>query len=455
MKRPAVLGSACLALLSIACQSPPKQGEPALASPGLAASLLRLPRGGGQAAVYRLPDLSATVWQAREALPGVTGLIGVAQDDRVVYLSGRSGTVLALDLESGQVRQPLDHVRAAAVGPDGVLYAVTEDSRAVKLVHRTRQDFNARLPGRPARIFGTLEDHLIAAVPGSKPELVMLRGDQASERIAVPAGDVALTMWGELAAVAADSGIVLYDLRGTQDPSLIDVNGAVKLVGFSPSGHRLYASGASPDIVTLDRYTGRKLGLIELPGRPADYRFDPLGQYLLVRPEHPDSVWVVDLARRLYLRTWATPWTDDLPAVGAGHILLLRDGKDVAAFDLAADLLPEVGRVRGGAGDLWVPLPWVPGPGSSTPRRDTVTVAHADTAVQRDVYLQVSSSRNPDWAEDLARKLREAGLPARVLPPRQDADAYRVVLGPYTSRDEAEEAGQKLGRPFFVYQPEQ
>lgn len=149
MKRPAVLGSACLALFSIACQSPPKQGEPALASPGLTASLLRLPRRGGQAAVYRLPDLSATVWQAREALPGVTGLVGVAQDDRVVYLSGRSETVLALDLESGQVRQPLDHVRAAAVGPDGVLYAVTDDSRAVKLVHRTGRTSTPSCPAAP------------------------------------------------------------------------------------------------------------------------------------------------------------------------------------------------------------------------------------------------------------------------------------------------------------------
>jgi cell division protein FtsN len=66
----------------------------------------------------------------------------------------------------------------------------------------------------------------------------------------------------------------------------------------------------------------------------------------------------------------------------------------------------------------------------------------------------VSSSQNPDWAEDLARQLREVGLVASVLKPRREGDGYRVVLGPYDSRETAESEGRKLGRPFFIYQPE-
>jgi cell division septation protein DedD len=66
------------------------------------------------------------------------------------------------------------------------------------------------------------------------------------------------------------------------------------------------------------------------------------------------------------------------------------------------------------------------------------------------VYLQVSSSRNPDWANDLVRQMRSAGLPASLLDPTADGEPYRVVLGPYPSRDEADEAGRRLGRAYFI-----
>jgi cell division protein FtsN len=53
----------------------------------------------------------------------------------------------------------------------------------------------------------------------------------------------------------------------------------------------------------------------------------------------------------------------------------------------------------------------------------------------------------------MAQQLSRAGLAARVLPPTGLDDGFRVVLGPYESRDEAEAIGRKLGRPFFIYQP--
>jgi len=42
-----------------------------------------------------------------------------------------------------------------------------------------------------------------------------------------------------------------------------------------------------------------------------------------------------------------------------------------------------------------------------------------------------------------------------VLPPQTPDDGYRVVLGPYSTRAQAEEIGRKLGRPFWIYQPGQ
>jgi hypothetical protein len=173
-----------------------------------------------------------------------------------------------------------------------------------------------------------------------------------------------------------------------------------------------------------------------------------------VHPANADSVWVVDLSTGQYLSDWSTRWSRDLPTVAGSSILLLKQGNDVVAYDLAAPNWPETGRVRGGASDLWLPIAWTPEAGTRPTRIDSLAPAPSDSerAVAR-VFLQVSSSQNPDWAEDLARNLRDVGLTATVLKPRREGDAYRVVLGPYDSRETAEAEGRKLGRPFFIYQP--
>ena len=70
------------------------------------------------------------------------------------------------------------------------------------------------------------------------------------------------------------------------------------------------------------------------------------------------------------------------------------------------------------------------------------------------MYLQVSRSQNPAWAQALAGEIRDDGLPGRSCSRRKSGDeAYRVVVGPYPSREAAESAGRRLGRPSFIYHP--
>jgi cell division septation protein DedD len=78
------------------------------------------------------------------------------------------------------------------------------------------------------------------------------------------------------------------------------------------------------------------------------------------------------------------------------------------------------------------------------------TIPVPSLAPPAQVYLQISSSQNPAWARELARQLVSAGYPALVRDPSAAEDGYRVVLGPYSSREVAEQAGRQLGRPFFV-----
>ena len=62
----------------------------------------------------------------------------------------------------------------------------------------------------------------------------------------------------------------------------------------------------------------------------------------------------------------------------------------------------------------------------------------------------VSSSQNADWSRELSKQLTAAGYPSQVLDPGTVDEGYRVVVGPYANREEAEEIGRKLGRPYFV-----
>ena len=65
--------------------------------------------------------------------------------------------------------------------------------------------------------------------------------------------------------------------------------------------------------------------------------------------------------------------------------------------------------------------------------------------------MQVSSTSNPDWASDLVENLRRAGMAAEVLPPDVPGDPYRVVLGPYATREQAEATGRQLKLPYWIF----
>jgi cell division septation protein DedD len=70
----------------------------------------------------------------------------------------------------------------------------------------------------------------------------------------------------------------------------------------------------------------------------------------------------------------------------------------------------------------------------------------------QEIFVQVSSTSNAQWAEGLASDLRQAGMRATVLPPATADEMYRVVLGPYATREEAETTGRKLGMPYWIFQ---
>jgi hypothetical protein len=385
-----------------------------------------------------------------DKLPPVQQVVGADAEQGVVFALDGKRNLITLDLETRRVRPYLEQVRAATLGPDNALYAVDSGNSVTQMVRRAPVRFRNKLQGNPRQVYATMSGALLARVGDKAPVLEVLGSDRSPVSTTLPGEPFAPSFFGDLIAVATDTAVVLLQTQGTNAPKSIRLSGHPKAVIFSPSGHRLYVAQEDDELLVLDRFSGERLAAIDLPGAAKGLRSDRFGQWLLVQPAEGDSAWIIDIGRSRLSGTVPTRWAGDLPAVASPNTLLLRRGKDVVGFDLSAKGMPEVGRVADGAADEWLPLPWRPARDAEA-AADTSALAEADTGKARaSVYLQVSSSQNPAWANELADKLRGAGLPASVLAPTRSDEAHRVVLGPYATREQAEETGRKIGMPSFV-----
>lgn len=474
-RRSALLGTGLL-LVAAGCDRRPAthaaSAPPATAVPAAPASLLRLARGGGPVRAYDGRSLEELDWTSADRLPPLARVIGSDPEQRAVYALDAKRNLLAIDLPVRHSRLLRAGVTDAMVGAEASVFAVDSVRGLTQLSRRGAIRFRTALPGKLRGLYGTMNGQVIAMLT-EKPELVLLTADGPVTTVAVPAGPTDAGMYGDVVAVAADSGVVLYEPASKRKPVYHAVGGHVRAVQFSPSGHRLYVGREAKELLVVDRYSGDDVATIPLPGPVAELRGDRYGNWLLARPAGRDSAWVIDLLASKVVGTVATTWAPDLPAITSPGTLAVRYAGDVVLVDLSADRLREVGRVRKGADDFWVPLAWAPPPPAPAPTPiatdsqprviDTVaTVPSTPSAAAEPPpaseaaagagswYLQVSSSRNPDWARGLGEKLKGQGLAATVLSPSTPDDPFRVVIGPYRTREAAEAAEAGLGMPAFV-----
>lgn len=421
----------------------------------VAVSLLRWPAKGGTPSLYRFPTLEAALWEGRGATPALKRLVGVDIDQRQAYALDTKDGVVAIDLESGRSRPFLANIVAADVGPDGTVYAVGTDRTLSAVSGRLPAPFPGKLPVVPVGLVGTGGDVAYALIPGDSGLVVASQG-QAPRRVAFPAMGTVHSRWGEVLAGPSGEEVLLYEPGLARPIQHLDVGGKPVGLAFSPSGHRLYVTTeGSNKIARYDRYSWGRLGTIDLPGDGGALRADPLGRFLLARPATGDSVWVVDVVKGELQGSWNTTWGADLPTIAGGRWLLVREGGDVVAYDLFDPKFSIAGRIRGGAEDLWQVLDWSPrseGNTAATPDDSSALVTPVSSGVT--VYVQLSSSQNPAWADEFANKLKGQGLPATVIRPKHQDEPYRVVLGPYSTREAADSVGTRLGQPYFLYLPE-
>lgn len=461
-----MLGLAALAAGLLACQGSAGQHADALPPASQAipsTSLLRLPRAGGAPRLLSGPTLGELAWRARGRLPPVRLPIGFDLDQALAYAVDTSGGLQALDLTTGLSRELIREVRGAVLGPDATLWVVTGDDSVVRIRRRLPERLDAQLPGWPVALYGTGDRQLIAVEDGDTARALLVAGAQPGPATDLPSTQTAASPFGDLVSVAAPTGVYLWSPRGSTPMRRVRVSGTPTITRFSASGHRVYVGREDADIAVLDRYTGDRLDDLRVPGSAARLRVAPYGGWLLAQAAEGDSLWIINLATSEYAGAVASPWASDLPTVLGEATLLLREGRDLVARDLSAPGFPETGRVKGGAADLYLPIPWRPASerpepiavrdtSRGTPAADSAAAAEMPAELTL-LYLQVSRSQNPAWAQALASEIRGQGFPALVLDPREGEEAYRVVVGPYPSREAAESAGRMLGRPSFIFHP--
>ena len=410
---------------------------------------------------FRPDSLLPWGWSSSGGVPALARALGYDLDERIVWAVDENARLVGIDLESGGWRTYLSGVRRAAVGPDGSVLVVDSSGRLVRLQRRTPAVLSASFRRPPVALWGAINGQALALSADSAPGVRLISPERSGPPASVSEGPVAPSFWGEIVAVS--EGDQLRLVRTTDGSTLrtIDLPGPPAQVLFSPSGHRVYAL-VGDEVTVADRFSGERLQSIALPGEARQARADPSGRWMVVRPPSGDSAWVVDLATGRHVATLETEWREDLPLIAGAATLVVHNGKSVDAYNLAAVPPERMTTVAGGAKDLWMVIPWVP------PQRAPRALAAVETAVvQQDQalvtdstpsatleehWLQVSSSQNPDWADDLAEQLRDAGHPAGVWRPETPEESYRVVVGPYPTRAVAEEAGRRLGRPYFVVQ---
>jgi hypothetical protein len=210
-----------------------------------------------------------------------------------------------------------------------------------------------------------------------------------------------------------------------------------------------------------------------------DLRIDPLGRYLVAHAAEHDSVWVVDVGTDHLVGGVHTAWRDDLPFVALDGAIAVAQGNDVAFVD--GGTLKERRRIPQGAADYWYSFAWsgfrpraaaldqpvrFPGADSADsaarvaadttqaapppPPRDTVP---AQPIVAKGWIVSFAALLNEQKARELAGTIHVHNETARVQStPREGQTIFRVVLGPYPTKDEAERVGRESKQNYWVYE---
>jgi hypothetical protein len=430
--------------------------------------------------------LDSTVWTVDEA-PAI---------DRVLAFDDNAGSIAVVDSKGFPGRLDLretDVLRAARTkltslssvnGSD--IYGINSKGEIIRLnPNSTDWKFKPSVPARA--VFAQPNGDLIVSANKGAQTLVWRvhpPDDVAEDSAVLPlAGRAVRTQLGDRIYFTVDSGLVGVKGNDLSPLGAVPLSSRVRALAPTPSGDRLYvATMADSAISIVDRYTGRLQSGLTLPAPPLDFRMDPLGRYLLARFPAQDSAWVIAIGNNKLLGAVHTRWESDLPAITPDGRIVLLGAKDVKLVD--PQKLDVQSTVTGGAKDYWYFFAWdgfrpraqgldqpVTFPSdsqpfdslaaSSTPSGTGLPPAGVGPTVTTPPSAQPAAGfvvsfaalLSEEKAQQVASAIKVGDTQAHVLATTTaGSPIFRVVMGPFSTRQEAERIGRASRREYWIYE---
>jgi len=375
---------------------------------------------------------------------------------------------------------------SSANGTD--IYGINPKGEVVRL-NPNGGDWHFKPPVPARAVFAQPNGELIiAANKGAQTLVWKVRPPDAvvQDSTVLPlSGRAVRTQVGDRIYFTVDSGLVGVKAKDLSPVGAVQLDSRVRALAPTPSGDRIYLATADSGISVVDRYSGNVGTAVVLPAPPADIRMDALGRYLIARFPKADSAWVIAIGTNRLVGAVPTRWETDLPAVTPDGNLAVLGAKDVTFLD--AEKLGVKSTVPGGAKDFWYFFAWdgfkpraqgldqpvtfpsdseanalaasstasstitSPAPGGL---RDTTSgVPPTANAPQAGFTVSFAALLSEDKAQQLANTIRVGGNTAHVVSTSTaGSPIFRVVMGPFATREEANKIGRASKREYWIYE---
>jgi cell division septation protein DedD len=471
------------------------------------AILVRMPKDGGVSRAYRWGK-DSSLWSSTARSPALDRILAFdAEDGALAYVDAK-GVPGRLDLRVGNAGAAATTALVSLASADGwAIYGLTPKRGVSRLTPSGTWTF---APDRQPRELIPLVDGSLVLLSDDGDRSLLQRLHPPEPRVidtaSAPHADLVVrTDLGDRLYFIGDSGLAALRVRDFARMKPIKLKAPVADVAPTPSGDRLFvALKGKKSVTVVDRYAEAVDQTIDLPDTPTALRMDPDGQYLLARTANGDSVRIIAIGTLRLIGTVRSAWRADLPLVAPDGGLALAQDNDVVIVDSETRL--ERNRYLAGAADLWTLIRWNGfrpravgldrpvrfaddiGDSATTQRVvDSSLVAHVGTAADASptVFaatpapkpnaappaaavasatppvtlgkaawtLSFAALLNEQRAKTMASAIRVDGKPVRVVPGTRDGTTiYRIVYGPFDTRDDAEKAGKRTGLPYWVYE---
>jgi hypothetical protein len=449
--------------------------------------VLRIPRAGGEARVFAYPRLDTVVWSGADA-PAPARVLAFDEEGGVVSLVDSRGQPSRIDFRQGSSASVTKTKLTGIASHDGsTIYGITTDG-SVERYATSSGTWKWKPPVAARAVFPQPDASLLVLGERASASIVWkLRPPSARvvDSVILPRVDRALrTQVGDLLYLATERELTGVRTRSMEQTASVAFDEPVEVLAATPSGDRVFVvTSTGTAVQVVDRYREQLSDTIDLGRHPSDLRMDPLGRYLLARLDGVDSTAVIALGTNRVIGTVSTGWRADLPFVARDGGIALAQGKDVVLAD--GTTLRERERISGGAADYWYPFRWTgfrpraeeldqpvdtqPPPDTTAPPVDSTappadsaaapaepTPPPRDTAVRRPpagYTVSFAALLVGDKARELAASIRVGNENARVVTGVRDGSTiYRVVLGPYPTREEAERVGRESRQSYWIYE---